>query len=477
MINDLVDSYAKLGSAAKQADTEWEKRYDAFVRQPVKRTWDFAQGLYTMSDNIFRGMVYFAEIDNYRKIYPKMSDDALKDKAAKISRDIYWTYSQAPKWVQDLKRGPGLVIAPFITFTTEVVRTLINTGRLAHEEWTEGRRTGNAELTKLAMRRVAGMSIAMLAPAIVGSTLMSLFGFSAEDEEDLRKFLPDWQKNNQLLILGRNGNKISFVDVSFLDPHEYFKKPVKAFFRAISGAEDPQEAIVKGAVSVGRELLDPFMSEQLFAGAVMDVARNIDATGRRIYNPQDTTDNIIEAVGRHVGNAFVPGTARSVYRIGMGATGTVTESGRSYDPVQEMSALVAGQRVNQIDLVQSLGFKASEFNRNKRDATALFNRVALNSGEVNPGDVTDAWTRANLAHLRLARGFREVYKSIRRLGLSDAAATERLRAMGVTRDDIERARAGIYEPFNPSSEARKDMRPERLRELEEAIRQAQAEQI
>jgi hypothetical protein len=477
MINDLVDSYAKLGSAAKQADTEWEKRYDAFVRQPVKRTWDFAQGLYTMSDNIFRGMVYFAEIDNYRKIYPKMSDDALKDKAAKISRDIYWTYSQAPKWVQDLKRGPGLVIAPFITFTTEVVRTLINTGRLAHEEWTEGRRTGNAELTKLAMRRVAGMSIAMLAPAIVGSTLMSLFGFSAEDEEDLRKFLPDWQKNNQLLILGRNGNKISFVDVSFLDPHEYFKKPVKAFFRAISGAEDPQEAIVKGAVSVGRELLDPFMSEQLFAGAVMDVARNIDATGRRIYNPQDTTDNIIEAVGRHVGNAFVPGTARSVYRIGMGATGTVTESGRSYDPVQEMSALVAGQRVNQIDLVQSLGFKASEFNRNKRDATALFNRVALNSGEVNPGDVTDAWTRANIAHLRLARGFREVYKSIRRLGLSDAAATERLRAMGVTRDDIERARAGIYEPFNPSGEARKDMRPERLRELEEAIRQAQAEQI
>ena len=481
MINDLVDDYRSLGIAAQKGQTDFEKTFDKFLRRPVKQVWDFAQGTYSMGDNIFRGMVYYSEIENYRQAYPKWSEEQLKDTAAQISRDIYWTYSEAPKWVQDLKRGPGLVIAPFITFTTEVVRTLINTGRLAYSEWKTGKETGNNALVKLAWRRASGMALAASSLNIAGAGLMAMAGFSSDDEEDLRKFLPEWQRNNQLLLYGREGNKIKFADVLFLDPNDYFHRTWKGFMRAVSGAENPQEAIVNGSVTAVKGLLSPFTSEQLFAGAVMDVARNMDSAGRRVYNPQDTADNIVEAIGSHIGNVFVPGTARSLYRIGMGATGTVTESGRSYDPVQELVAMTTGQRLNEIDLSQSLGFKAAEYNKNRRDATALFNRVALNSGEVNPGDVADGYDRKLAADLRLATSLRETYRAARRLGLSDAAATERLRALGISREDVEMAKTGVFEPDAPSKEMRQELLrrglTERIQEMDRAYQSALTEQI
>jgi hypothetical protein len=42
-----------------------------------------------------------------------------------------------------------------------------------------------------------------------------------EDEERLRRFLPDWEKNSQLLLLKNKDGNVSYVDVSFLDPYYY----------------------------------------------------------------------------------------------------------------------------------------------------------------------------------------------------------------------------------------------------------------
>jgi hypothetical protein len=371
--------------------------------------------------------------------------------------------------VQELKRGPGLVVAPFITFTTEVVRTAINTLRLAASEI----QSGNPELRSLGYRRIGGFAVAMALPGIATGGMMAMVGMTPEDEEDLREFLPDWQKNNQIMLLGRDGNNISYADISFFDGHEYFKKPLIAMMRAMGRSESMPEAIADGSVAVVGELLKPFASEQIVFGAVTDVLRNVDAGGRRIYNPQDTGTNIALAVGSHLGSAFVPGTADLINRARKGVAGVVSDSGQQFSAGEELRALVTGTRIRQVNLDQALGFGASEFLRNKRDATALFNRVLLSRGTQPPGAVADGFDRTDQAQYRLTQEARRKYMSARRLGLPEPAAISRLRATGIGKDDLEDIASGIYRPFQPSKESLKNAAPERAREAEQAASQAQ----
>jgi hypothetical protein len=465
MIDDLVQDYRELGGARVQAGDAVTRK----ITQPFRKLWDFAQGTYAMSDNIMRAIVFYTERENYRRAYPKMSEAELDEKAAEISRDIYWTYSEAPQWVQELKRGPGLVVAPFITFTTEVVRTAINTLRLAASEI----KSGNPELRSLGYRRIGGFGLAMTVPAVAAGGIAAMAGMTPEDEEDLREFLPDWQKNNQLLLFGRTGNTISYADISFFDGHEYFKKPFVAMMRAFGRAESMPEAIADGGVAMVGELMKPFVGEQIVFGAVTSVLRNVDAGGRRIYNPQDSGTNIAQAIGAHLAGAFVPGTAKTIYRGGLGVAGVVSDSGQQFSAAQEIGAIVTGTRIRQVDLDQALGFGASEFLRNKRDATSLFNRVLLSRGTQPPGAVAGSFDLTDQAQYRLTQEARRQYMAARRLGLPEPAAISRLRATGIGKDDLEDIASGIYRPFQPSKESLKNAAPERAREAQQAAGQAQ----
>ena len=122
----------------------------------------------------------------------------------------------------------------------------------------------------------------------------AIAGIGRDDEERLRRFLPDWQKNSQLLLLKNKDGKVSYLDVSYLDPYDYWKKASGALLRSLTACDDAEamERIARGAMEAAGELLRPFKSEQLVSGAIVDVLRNQDAIGRPIYNPQDTRANI-----------------------------------------------------------------------------------------------------------------------------------------------------------------------------------------
>ena len=87
---------------------------------------------------------------------------------------------------------------------------------------------------------------------------------------------------------------MSYIDVSFLDPYDYWKKAFGAFTRSLTARDDAEamERITRGAMEAAGELLRPFKSEQLVSGALTDILRNQDAAGRQIYNSQDTGANI-----------------------------------------------------------------------------------------------------------------------------------------------------------------------------------------
>jgi hypothetical protein len=413
--------------------------------------WDNAQKSYQSGDEFFKVVIYLSELDKYRKAMPQWSEQQLKENAAKIARDVHWTYSLSPVAVGKIKQFP--FIAPFITFTTEVIRTTKNTMELAYREIKEGNRTGNKELAAIGWKRVYGMGVAAFAPTIIAGAVGAAAGISGEDDDDLRRFLPDWQKNSQLLVFKNKDGKVSFVDVSYLDPYEYWKRPITAFLRALGADSEStaMERIAQGAVDAGAQLLNPFAAEQILSGAILDIARNKKESGQELWNPQDTGSRIAAKIGDHLWNAMEPGTLVTAGRIINAATGTVSDSGRSYGLLNETLGVALGQRVSELDVEQSLGFKASQYSRNLRDASSLFTREFSNKGTRSADQIMDAYNRANDATFDLGKEFREDLLSAIRLGkISQKRAQEILSASRLSKEDIKMLRTGRYLRYEPS---------------------------
>jgi hypothetical protein len=279
-------------------------------------------------------------------------------------------------------------------------------------------------------------------------------GISGEDEEDLRRFLPDWQKNSQLILFRKENGEIDFVDISFLDPYEYFKKPLVAFTRSLRNADNADEILLKGTMDMVRQALDPFTSEQIFAGAIMDVMRNRDAAGRQVYNPQDTGANIGLSVARKIFyDPFIPGTVNSAERIGKAAFGIESETGRAYNLFNEIASVTLGQRVSSVDAQQALQFKSSRFMREIRDASALFNREFTSQGTRSASDVVDGYERSNAARRGLIDSIRRDYLAAIRLGVSVQRAKAILRDGGLGGDTIKMVTTGIYKPYDASKQS------------------------
>jgi hypothetical protein len=484
LLNDLT----RLGKDASISDEQFFNNFEKILKKPgrrvwnaTKQVWEKAEQVYGMTDDIFKVLTYLSEFDKYQKVYPNMSESELEKKASDIARDIHWTYSKAPAAVNELKKFP--FIAPFVTFTTETIRITANLGKLAINERKEGQRLreqglreNNAELVrqgdellKISNKRMRGMAAVAFGPWAVGSLAMTAAGFSGDDEEDLRQFLPDWQKNSQILILGRNGSDINYVDVSYLDPFEVWKKPMTAFMRGLGRSENVEEFFTEAVVGAALEAARPFTSEQILSGAVMDVMRNRDANGRQVYNPQDTGTAIATAVGAKLGSAFTPGTMDTVDRIYKASAGQMSETGRAYQPFNEWGSLVFGQRVSAVDAEQALGFKASQFLRARRDARSIFNRDYLSRGSRSESDVVSAYQRSNAGLRDVTERLRREYIAALNLGVSPAKARSVLRASGLDRDSARMISTGIYRRLTPSEEQDRMAAPDRKRAARQAI--------
>jgi hypothetical protein len=440
LIPDADESgMAMLQILGRRAGKVWGKTRDLFIDS------------YGASDDLIKIITYASELGKYRRALPNMPVEQLKERAARIARDIHPTYSDTYAFTKGLKRQP--FIAPFISFTSEVIRTSVNLVKLARAEFREARETGNEELSKIAWGRVRGIVAAALAPSILSYSVAALAGVKGEDEEDLRRFLPDWQKNNQLLIYGKSNGKMKFLDVSFTDPYSYLKTPVVAAMSAVFSQDEATagERIKNMIVTSLGEVFAPWAGEQLFTGAIMDIARNKDASGREIVNWQDSGSSIAGGLTEHIWKTFSPGTLDTVYRVIQGAKGTIGETGRSYDFLTEVSAFT-GTRPRETDVRQALGFKATQFMRDYRDASSIFTGELLSRGTRSPGETAEAYRRANNSTGDLVREFGEIVKAGQRLGLTKSEVRAILKGANISDDMVNSIFTGKFK-YKPSKQA------------------------
>lgn len=427
-------------------------KFDSTSESGFKNFFRKVTQAYGASDEAFKIIHYFSELGKYQRAFPEMPIEQVKQKAAQIARDVHQTYGDTYAAVKSLKKIP--FIAPFISFTSEVIRNSVNLVRLARSEISEGKRTGNRELESIGWGRLRGMVFAGGGTFAVASMFAAMSGVGGDEERDLRRLLPDWQKNSQLLFFGKSNGKINFVDFSFTDPFTYLKKPVIALARSLRSDDDRSfnERLAEGVMGAVSEIAEPFLGDQLFSGALLELKANKDSSGRSIYNPQDSAASIAANITGHVAKIFTPGTLDTAGRLFKAANGVVSDSGRSYELGNEVLS-AAGVRLSEMDVRQSLGFKAKRFMQDYRDASSLFTGAFLSRGTRSGDDVTSGYNKANDAIRELSEDFRQTYIGAMRLGVPQREVISALKANGISDETIKMLQTGKIKPYEASKQA------------------------
>ena len=324
-------------------------------------------------------------------------------------------YDQAPPWVQNLNGTFfGVMFAPFIRFKVEVWRISINTIALIKEE----KNSGNPVLIERGKRRARGfwgttIGVSAIAPVIANT----ITGIGEEEDEALRDSMPEYLRSHSFFYFGK-GDKLKSVDFTYLNPYAMIVDPLMRGLEQLWRGS-PAEG---GAALFKALVMEQYLDEQIFAGAVASALNNRDPeTGRPIVEANDTA---YEAFAKKLmfvfGEAYSPKTPTAFVKEGILK---LTEG----DPdVSDFITTPVGAVVNElmpmkpynIKLEQQLDRFLSERSGEYRRASSLKNRMytedALSEGMVRGFTDTEIEKRRRInAHLL------KTFRGFKKLGLTD----------------------------------------------------------
>lgn len=212
-----------------------------------------------------------------KRRYPKsdigrMSEYDLKRMAAEKVLMTAQSLSQAPPLAQALtKSGFGMVFAPFIRFKMEVPRIVINTYKLAARE----RKSDNPMVRARGTRRFFAMTGVLGGfSAAVPATLAALSGVGEEEDEALRKSMPEYLRGHTFFYLRDDKGNLRSVNMTYLNP---FSLLVDPFLRSLPKLAKGDISDAVGQFTKGM-VFDTYLDDQILAGSMMDVLKNRNST-------------------------------------------------------------------------------------------------------------------------------------------------------------------------------------------------------
>lgn len=429
--------------------------------EPIKKSLDMATKFYQYGDDFWKIIGF--ENEKAMWIEAGLSEQEAKKKAAERIRNTYPTYSMIGRGVQSLRRFP--LVGTFVSFPAEIIRTQFNMLKYLHEDF-------QSESTRhMAIRRAVGMAITNSFAFGLMKLSMAYFGLDDDDDEAARLMAAPWQKNSMLLYTGRDENgQIRFIDLSFLDPYNYFKRPIMAIIQGKSWGNVMW--------SVTRELTEPFFGADITAGAVFDVLSNQKESGQKVYQPHDDTMNQIQDIAEHIRKNLQPGIFSNMERTWKAVNGEVTPSGRKYSLKDEAAAWV-GFRTSTLDPKVALYYRSFDFQDAKSEAEKKIRDIARNPNEVSEGQMRSAYGTAmetrriayqemhslTLAAVRSGMTKAEVKKVFKNSGISDRDA------MYIINGQVPRWKPSRQSVRMQADKARSMLGPEQARQVRQRYRE------
>jgi hypothetical protein len=401
---------------------------------------------YQAGDDLWKIVAFESERSVFARAFPNATPESIDRMAADRVRDVVPTYSKIPQAVQEVvKRQPYL--APYISWTSEIIRTFANTYKHGWNDAT----SNNPVLRASGLKRLASVTVAQGLLGALAYGVRELSGMDDEDEERLRRFLPDWQVNALLMLTGKKEEgKFSFWDLSYLNPYDVLHEPFIAMGREIKAGGDFLGVASKGL----SKFIDPWTSEQIFFGALMDAARGVTAEGRPLFEQSDSEFNKNRARISRIVDSITPGAFNFGKRMYKAATGQMTPSGRAYNLNDEFLGAISGQRPSEVDPLQSFKQRnVTAMNRMLQSADSLATKEYRKGGTPDLAKIRENYVQANDARLASLREIRKDVDALVGLGIPNEKVMQTLAASGVSKQDMEQIAAGKYVRRAPSNDA------------------------
>ena len=415
-------------------ESKIEDRIAGDKRMTVKHALDFATKFYQFGDDFWK-IIGFENEKALLMKHKGMSEKEAEKQAAERIRNTYPTYSMTGRFVNQLRRFP--LAGTFVSFPAEIVRTTYHILNYAKQDMKD------PKLRPLAMRRLAGIGIAGGFAASMQALFMGLLGVDDEEEEALRDLAAPWQKNSNIVPISRDAKgNLRYIDLSFLDPYNYWKRPINAILR-----DQPWEDVAK---EVGREVFTPFFGEDIAAGAVVEVLTNKKETGGRVFNPHDTVVNQTGDILNHLRKSVQPGASALVERTYKAIDGRVSPSGRKYSVADETAAAL-GWRISTHDPRTALYYKSFEFKDKKADASKILSDAARDPNKVSTRTLRNAYERSIKVRNRAYKEMTRLVSAARKSGLTSYQLHAVLRNSGISKEDVTALLGGYTPIWRPTS--------------------------
>jgi hypothetical protein len=437
-----------------------------FVRKGVKVGIETLNKTYRAGDNLFKLMAWENETKQLMdgRGLSRQNAEVIAAERVKNTRP---TYSRVPRIIKAFRLQP--LIGNFVSWPSEILRTLPNTVRYAAEDYkTPG-------MKKYAFKRLAGMIAGT--SAIMGVLAIGKWasGFNDRKVDALRRFVAPYQKNASLMPTGMDGKDVGYVDISYTSPYEIFFGPIQA---AVSG-RDPEESIF-GAI---KDFTESYIGPSILANSIISAYYGKAPQGRTIRNPQDTfTDQSLDTIS-YILRQNEPATVSQIRRIVYALSGqpdtSVSKYGRIYKPSEELSALF-GIRPQSINVSKALESKASRFNTDMADVGRIFTETYGAVGNVPEAKVREQFEKMQNRRRIMFDEANKDFHAAMLLGLSRSEAISAMRAGGMGVDNASAIANNRYRDYKISKSLTKSMRrelsPEEMQKRQEIGRELMMQQ-
>ena len=325
------------------------KKSENLVGKPLRAAQQTAARLASAMDSFYK-IGYFenelatvkkaakAEKDNPKlaRKFSAMTELQQKEYAADIISATAQSYARALPVIKKLSgSSAGLLIAPFVRFTSEVPRITVNTVRQFSKEIADSNPVIRARGYKRAVGFTSVMAVSTAVPVLLGKFLS---GLGEDEDEAYRMSLPPYLRNHTFyyftekagkaydfakMISGGKDGDIVTLDLTYLNPFSVVADPIlRGMEHALRG--EPLQATTKFLYTA---LFEPYLGDQILAGAVIDIKENRDArTGRPIFEESDPaalkTGKMLTYIGRE---AYGPRTVLKAIEAYQAAGGKVTK--------------------------------------------------------------------------------------------------------------------------------------------------------
>ena len=422
---------------------------DEFARQFVlfrlfKSGTRKAQQIYQKTDEFGKIIGWLNETDRVMRMNKGMSREEAMSIASERVRNTYPTYSQGSQALRLFRRQP--FIGPFATFFYETFRTTYWNTRYAFEDINKG-----GQARKEGIARLAGTMIQLSVGSFIANALSkAIAGIGGEEEEDVRRMLPPWEKDASMIWFPKDKQGVyNYINLSYLSPYNAITDPFVAMMSGFARGEDPVTIFTEAAGS----FLEPFVSEQPVTAAIMDVARNKTETGKKIYNEEadlstKTTDILLHVFGK----TFTPGTVDRIRKRIVPAIYGETVGTRAPEPLKEITSELTGIRFQNLDMKQAFQNRAWEFNKSQNESERIFRDVATRRRRVTAEEQIKAYRTAEQSRFENWQEMYRDYMAVRRAGATEDEAIDLMRDIKISKREAYMIADGEYMPYEVSNE-------------------------